>query len=318
MDVTAPRVSERRVHVVPLGHERDRIVEPLRRHRADVVYLLADAPDRSGERGAVDFDVDFDDPEATRVDQNALTDYQRDAWETVAGFAEVRMLPVELADVYDVLGVTTTVAARHGAGGSNSGGYGGYATAHRGSRNGHEESRNGHGESRNGRDRLFANVSTGPRVAAVGVAMACMIVGARPYSVEPETHHHAVREEPLTAGVERTVDLPLYPMDAPTHDQVAVLGRLYERSDADRTTDKWNLIEWAHDHELAFLKEAGDSRTAKYRALETRVLDPLRDRGYVELEPVGRSDTVHLTGIGRRVFFAFQHKLNDQGSPEPR
>ena len=304
MDVTAPRVSERRVHIVPLGHERDRIVEPLRRHRADVVYLLADAPDRPGERGAVDFDVDFDDPGATRVDPNALTDYQRDAWETLAEFAEVRTLPVELADVYDVLGVTTTVAARHGAGDGSGSGRGGHTTVH-------DSDRNGHGGNRTGRDRLFANVSTGPRVAAVGVAMACMIVGARPYSVEPETHHHDVREEPLTAGVERTVDLPLYPMDAPTHDQVAVLGRLYERSNEDRTTDKWNLIEWARGRELAFLKEAGESRTAKYRALETRVLDPLRDRGYVELEPVGRSDTVHLTGIGRRVFFAFQHKLDE-------
>jgi len=293
MDVTAPRVSERRVHVVPLGHEHDRIVTPLREHRADVVYLLADTPSREADRGVVDLDVDFDDPAATRVDAEGLTDYQREAWETVAGFAEVRALPVELADVYDVLGVTTTVAAHHGAGGDSRSG----AAAAR-------DRTSGTG------DRLFANVSTGPRVAAVGVAMACMIVGARPYSVEPEVHRHDVREEPLTTGVERTVDLPLYPMDAPTRDQVAILGRLYDRAEGDRTTDKWNLIEWARERDLAFLREAGESRTAKYRALETRILDPLRERGYVDLEPVGRSDTVHLTGIGRRVFFAFQHKLD--------
>ena len=290
MDATAPSVSERRVHIVPLGHERDRSVEPLRRHRADVVYLLANAPDRPGDRGTVAFDVDFDDPGATRVDVDTLTGYQREAWETVADFAEVRALPVELADVYDVLGVTTTVAARHGASEGNG-----------------PDRRT---EDGTGTDRLFANVSTGPRVAAVGVAMACMIVGARPYSVEPATHRHDVREEPLTSGVERTVDLPLYPMDAPTHDQVAVLGQLYDRANDNRTTDKWNLIAWARERDLTFLKEAGDSRTAKYRALETRVLDPLRERGYVELEPVGRSDTVHLTDIGRRVFFAFQHKVD--------
>ncbi len=290
MDVTAPRVSERRVHIVPLGHEHDRIVEPLREHRADVVYLLADTPNREADRGVVDLTIDFDDPAATRVDPDGLTAYQREAWETVAAFAEVRALPVELGDVYDVLGVTTTVAAHHGGGDD-----------------GRADSAN-NPTSGTG-DRLFANVSTGPRVAAVGVAMACMIVGARPYSVEPDTHRHDVREEPLTTGVERTVDLPLYPMDAPTRDQVAILGRLYDRADDSRTTDKWNLIEWARERDLAFLREAGDSRTAKYRALETRVLDPLRERGYVELEPVGRSDTVHLTGIGRRVFFAFQHKL---------
>lgn len=281
MDTTVPRVSERRVHVAPLGHERDRIVEPLRRHGADAVYLLTDAPDRDALRGAVDFEAAAAGPDGSRVDVDGLTDYQRDAWAEAAEFASVRALPVDLSDVYDVLGVTTTVAARHGAGEADG-------------------------------DRLFANVSTGPRIAAVGVAIACMIVGARPYSVEPETRHHDVREEPLTAGVAETVDLPLYPMDAPTTDQVAVLGRLRERADEHRTTDKWNLIEWARERDLAFLREAGESRTAKYRALETHVLAPLLDRGYVELEDVGRSDTVRLTETGRRVFFAFQHKLDGE------
>ncbi|MFD1570607.1 DUF6293 family protein [Halorubrum laminariae] len=281
MDTTVPRVTERRVHVAPLGHEHDRIVEPLRRHGADVVYLLADAPDREGDRGAVDFAAaDADDPADTRVDLDGLTDYQHDAWADAAAFADVRALPVALADVYDVLGVTTTVAARHGASTADG-------------------------------DRLFANVSTGPRIAAVGVAIACMIVGARPYSVEPETHYHDVDEGPLTAGVAETVDLPIYPMDAPTRDQVAVLGRLHDRTDENLTTDKWNLIEWARQRDLAFLREAGESRTAKYRALETHVLSPLRDRGYVELEDVGRSDTVRLTETGRRVYFAFQHKLDE-------
>jgi len=282
MDTSVPSVAERRVHVAPLGHERDRIVEPLRRHGADMVYLLADAPDREAPRGAVDFEAaGAADPVDTRVDLDRLTDYQRDAWTAAAEFASVRALPVELADVYDVLGVTTTVAARHGAGEEDG-------------------------------DRLFANVSTGPRIAAVGVAMACMIVGARPYSVEPERHRHDVRSEPLTEGVDRTVDLPLYPMDAPTTDQVAVLGRLHERADDNVTTDKWNLIEWARERDLTFLREAGASRTAKYRALETHVLSPLRDRGYVELEDVGRSDTVRLTETGRRVFFAFKHKLGEE------
>ncbi|EMA65705.1 hypothetical protein C461_13431 [Halorubrum aidingense JCM 13560] len=279
MDTSVPSVAERRVHVAPLGHEHDRIVDPLRRHGADVVYLLADEPDRDAARGAVDFEAAAAaDPTETRVDVDRLADYQRDVWEAIESFASVRALPVELADVYDVLGVTTTIAARHGAGDPDG-------------------------------DRLFANVSTGPRIAAVGVAMACMIVGARPYSVEPETHRHDLDEAPLTTGVERTVDLPLYPMDAPTADQVAVLGRLHDRAADHLTTDKWNLIEWARGRELAFLREAGESRTAKYRALETHVLGPLLDRGYVELEDVGRSDSVHLTETGRRVYFAFQHKL---------
>ena len=280
MDTSVPSVAERRVHMVPLGYERDRIVEPLRRHGADVAYLLVDAPDRDGARGDVDFDAaGASDPGDTRIDHDDLTGYQRDAWASVAEFAAVRPIPVALADVYDALGVTTTVAAHHRAGEEDG-------------------------------DRLFGNVSTGPRIAAVGVAMACMIVGARPYSVEPERHRHDRREEPLTEGVQRTVDLPIYPMDAPTTDQVAILGRLHDRSEGRLATDKWNLIEWARERDLPFLREAGESRTAKYRALETHVLSPLRERNYVELEDVGRSDTVRLTETGRRVFFAFEHKVD--------
>ena len=30
------------VHIAPLGHERDRIVQPLRKHGADTVYLIED------------------------------------------------------------------------------------------------------------------------------------------------------------------------------------------------------------------------------------------------------------------------------------
>jgi len=77
-------------------------------------------------------------------------------------------------------------------------------------------------------------------------------------------------------------------------------------------TDKWNLIEWARERELLFLREAGESRTAKYRVLETHVLSPLRERGYVKLEDVGRSDTVRLTETGRRVFFPFKHKIDER------
>ncbi|MCL9817747.1 DUF6293 family protein [Natronocalculus amylovorans] len=277
MENFVPRMNERRVHVVPLGHEYDRIVTPLHRHGADVVYLLVSHPDRDADRGAVNFDVAWEDPDATDVDVESLTEYQRDALTTIAEFAEVRPLPVRLNDVYDVLGVATTVAAQHAVTDPDG-------------------------------DRLFANVSTGPRITAVGLAMACMVVGARPYSVTPAEHNHNRAAESVTAGVDEIIDLPLYPVDGPSAEQVAILGRIHEREANNRTTDKWNLIEWAQDYELHFVVDAGGSRTAKYRALETHILTPLRERGYVELRSVGRSDDVHLTDTGRRVYYAFEHK----------
>ncbi|ESP88132.1 HFX_2341 family transcriptional regulator domain-containing protein [Candidatus Halobonum tyrrellensis] len=296
MDADTPRLGERRVHLALLGHERDRIVEPLRRYGADVVYLLADDPDRDADRGAVDHGAARVDPADDEVRWDAVAPYQRAVRDEVASFADTRSVPVRFDDVYDVLGVVTTLAARHAA--AEPGATGGVGTASGGAETGTT-------------DRLFVNVSTGPRIAVVGAAIACMAVGARPYGVEPESYVHDVEREPLTEGVAGVVDLPLYPIDAPTRDQVAVLGHLHERDEANRTTDKWNIIEWAADADLAFLRNAGESRTAKYRALEGRVLDPLRERGYVELESVGRSDNVALTPTGERVYFAFAHELHD-------
>ena len=279
-----PHVGERRVHVVPLGYEHDRIVEPIRRVGADVVYLLADEPDRTARRGTVAFDAVRAGVAEGPVDWDRRTAYQREVRAEVTEVATVRDVPVRFDDTYDVLGVVTTLAAAHGV---------------------------DLADPRDESDRLFVNVSTGPATAIVGAAIACMAVGARPYAVEPTEHTHPVRERPRTAGVERVTDLPIYPIDAPSHDQVAVLGYLHDRAANDHTTDKWNVITWADDRGLEFLRDVGDSRTAKYRALESRILDPLRDRGYVTLASVGRSDDVRLTDRGRRVYFAFQHELTD-------
>ncbi|RLM77831.1 hypothetical protein D3D02_19195, partial [Halobellus sp. Atlit-38R] len=139
------------VHLAAIPHPEDHAGSRVFANNVESAYNVFDAA------GAAD-------PVDARVDPDELTDYQREAWTAAAEFAEVRPIPVALADVYDVLGVTTTVAARHRAGAEDG-------------------------------DRLFGNVSTGPRIAADGVALACMIVGARPYSVEPERHRHDRREE---------------------------------------------------------------------------------------------------------------------------
>lgn len=79
------------VHVVPLGYEHDRILSPIRKHDADVVYLLADASEARD-----------------------LTPYQ----ETLVGefeddHREVEFRETDLGDIYDVLAVVTTLAAAH-------------------------------------------------------------------------------------------------------------------------------------------------------------------------------------------------------------
>jgi len=79
------------VHVVPLGYEHDRILQPVRKHDADVVYLLT-------ENGG----------------QNRLTPYQEALVEELESDGRrIRFREVDLEDLYDVLAVVTTVAAEH-------------------------------------------------------------------------------------------------------------------------------------------------------------------------------------------------------------
>lgn len=79
------------VHVVPLGYEHDRIAQPVRKHDADIVYLLAE---------------DGDHPSLTPYQQALVEDLEGDG-------RSIRFRETDLTDLYDVLAVVTTVAADH-------------------------------------------------------------------------------------------------------------------------------------------------------------------------------------------------------------
>ena len=84
MDMDVPQ----RVHVVPLGYEYDRILEPITRMRADLVYLLVDE----------------------RWDATYHEELLREL-ESAVRTLETRRC--DLSDVYAVLGTVTTLAAKH-------------------------------------------------------------------------------------------------------------------------------------------------------------------------------------------------------------
>ncbi|MEY7851482.1 DUF6293 family protein [Natrarchaeobius sp. A-rgal3] len=80
----------KRVHVAPLGYEFDRIVEPIREQRADLVYLLEDDT--------------ADDPPVYH--EGLLAELE-------STVPEVRTRTCDLSDVYAVLGEVTTIASNH-------------------------------------------------------------------------------------------------------------------------------------------------------------------------------------------------------------
>jgi hypothetical protein len=275
MDTALP--SGRRVHVAPLGYERDRVVEPARRELADVVYLLVDHPARDDDaRGDVSFDVDWSTAEAEAVEWSATTPYQRAVREELDEFTDVRGVPVAIHDVYDVMGVSTTVAAEHDD------------------------------------DQVFVNISSGTTVAAVGAAIACMTTGAVPYSVEPESYASDVAERPRTTGVERIATVPDYPIESPTAEQVFLMGYLYERTvEGPYTVSKRALIDVADEEGLPFLANySTESRQSEYRRLDAAIVDPLAEKGYLRLESAGKQKNVVLTEMGESVYRAFRHKVD--------
>jgi hypothetical protein len=239
------------IHVAPLGFERDRIVAPIRKHNADVVYLLEDTI--HGGR--------------TSYHEAMIEELREDG-------VRVHVDSADLQDLYDVMAVVTTIAADHAE------------------------------------DIVRVNVSSGPKLADIGCAIACMATSATPYYVQPETQVHPLEGEPLTRGMVDDERLPSYPIEAISTDQVAILAHLEETNTQSYTAKKKDLIEFAEDEELSFMTEANPANDkAKFALLNANVIDPLQEDGYIDVNPVGRQKQIELTGTGKNVLHAFRHKL---------
>lgn len=162
-------------------------------------------------------------------------------------------------------------------------------------------------------DDVRVNVATGNEMTAVGTTIACMATGATAYFVHPE--EYTADEQPFGRGVRDVQRLPTYPIDGPSEEQVAVLGYLEEN----RKVNKKELIEFGEHDELPFIENSRASTDkSKFRVLDSKILDPLLDDGYVEIEPVGRQKRIHLTEAGENVLHGFRHLLEEHDLGDER
>ncbi|EFW92990.1 hypothetical protein ZOD2009_06524 [Haladaptatus paucihalophilus DX253] len=238
------------VHIAPLGFEYDRILGPVKQHGVDILYLLEhDSP------GSPDY-------------HDALKE------ELDAEGIEVRSRTVDLMDIYDVLGIVTTLVSEH------------------------ED------------DIVRVNVASGSKLSAVGAAIACMATDATAYYVHPEGYAYADRNERQSYGYVGEEVLPTYPIESPTHDQVSVMHYLEEANTDVYTPKKKDLISYAEDEELSFIADSNPANDkAKFALLNANIVDPLERDGYIEVRKVGRQKQVTLTETGHDVLRAFRHKL---------
>lgn len=266
----------RRVHVVPIRRHRERVVTTLTTAGADRVYLLPD------ERR----DHDADGPDALASDLRAAD-------------IEVECCPVDHADMYAVLGLVTTLAARH---------------------------------ERDG-DHVFVDVSTGSRLAAIGAALGCMDASteAVPYHAGADVRAGSDTD----ADTHRRIDP--YPIDSPTRSQAAVLAVVAVETTPHSTPVKRTLIDRVVDLHLSLERplEVGrrivdsadrieptadtagfddlssSEQKAAYRTLDSVALDILLEDGHLRIVSAGRSDQLALTERGQNTLLAFRHRIAD-------
>lgn len=156
-------------------------------------------------------------------------------------------------------------------------------------------------------DDVWVNVSTGREIAAVGATIGSMVTNATPYYVHPQ--EYSTSEEPVGRGVREVEPLPTYPIDAPSTEQVAVLEYLADNE----KVNKKELIEFGERESLPFIENSqATTDKSKFRVLDSKIVDPLVDDGYVDVEKVGRQKRIHLTESGQNVLHGFQHLLDAQ------
>jgi hypothetical protein len=299
----------KRVHIVPVGDDVDRMVGPAIEMRADVVYLLAHTPERVDEPGpkARLPDVDWADEDSVahyveRLDIHGSETASRAVERLADRGIEAPVEFVDQDDVYAVLGLATTLAYLRSAD-----------------------------------DDVAVNVSTGTRLATIGTALARM-----DESTAIEAYHVSDGGDGEVAQVDGdgVADVPDYHLESPARDELAAMAVVAARDTEVYTPKKSDLIDWAlrlrgdagvsigyadrivrstldsdpeSDQPARFDDLDGAGKKGAYRTLRTQVLDELVTRDFVDIddEQVGRADLVTLTPSGEAALRAFRHKILD-------
>jgi hypothetical protein len=160
-------------------------------------------------------------------------------------------------------------------------------------------------------DEVYINISTGTNVAAIAGMMAAQTSDATPYYVTPTLTHEQdidesedvwTPEEPIFENAGEISELPVFELQGPSSEQLQVMGFLLGKEGV----TKKELIRFAESEELPFIATT-EAKTdeGRYRLLESHIIDPLTDGGYVRVEKAGRKKNVFLEQRGVDALAAF-------------
>ncbi|AFZ72264.1 HFX_2341 family transcriptional regulator domain-containing protein [Natronobacterium gregoryi] len=269
----------KRVHVVPVGYEFDRVLEPIRDQRADLVYLLehdSDATERT--------EVDGVSPEARAEYHEKLHS------ELESVVPEVRSRRCDLHDVYAVLGSVTTIASTH----ADDSVYVNVSSAGT--------------IAAIGATIACMDVSTDAHAYYVEPSTYAHDGKAEPSSFGVE-QTETIPTYPIESPTRDQVAILGFLREP------SAWGGFDDARTA--PPKKKDLIEYARDCGLSFMadrrppEERASEDKGAFRVLDAHVLDPLVEDGYVTVESVGRRRVVELTEQGENAYRAFKHKLTD-------
>ena len=243
----------KRVHIIPLGYEEDRIVVPAIEYDADEAILLEPST------------------ELDNIDQPAYHSRVRERIRD-AGI-ETETIACDIFNLYASLGTIAELTNEF--------------------------------RSHN----VYVNLASGSKVTAIGGMIACMATGAIPYYVRAEDYAGG-NEEPVATGVTSIETLPKYHIEEPEPQHIAVLEYIRDNE----PVTKQDLIDYGKQEEIPFIAryDTDDVRNPDrgyYRRLNTQIITPLRERGFINVEKHSKYQYVSITESGENQLQAFRYLL---------
>jgi len=143
--------------------------------------------------------------------------------------------------------------------------------------------------------RVYVNISSGSKVTAIALALACMIWGGIPYYVKPIEYASLNSHETISKGVKDIVEVPKFNIHKPDSKHLDVLKII---SNAKGKIKRKILLE-----ELIMNGKikSGISDQAKYNFMNRNYLKPLLDKNYIELS----NSIIVLTEQGKNTLKIF-------------
>ncbi|NLV04097.1 hypothetical protein G3A49_15850 [Haloferax volcanii] len=234
-----------RIHIAPVGYERDRVVEAAAQFKADYVILISH----------VDNDSTGDD--WLEQVQEGLTNKNI---EHTTKFCDI-------FDLYESLGrIAETIEE-------------------------YEE------------EEVYVNISAGSKITAVAGAIASMVTDCTAYYAKAEDY------DGEAIGIKDVTEIPHYPIDAPDENQTIVLEFVNRANEKGKSPTKGELIHFSESNQLGYMDRNVGGK-GKYRLLDTHIIDPLLQKGYLKTVKEGRTIRVEITEEGKRANQAFRYLID--------